>query len=291
MNCFRLLVLCIALFFAVPVWGQEAGYTLDGKMLFNTGEHIRYRLVFKAVQGKISGYTLSWLEPGKAPGKAFLTGRINKKRHTITFKETSMDNYLDSNMCFLNATMVYQRSGNKFIIGGSFKGTDKNGAACGEGMLSFTHSAEGDTVLGVQSGKQSERAEGVQSNIQSEKEGESAEGSKEESVRITAGDEPRLSWTTDTCIMFVWDYGAEDGDAVTIELNGVTVLNDFVLTHEMKQLSLPLKKGTNKVTITAVNEGSSPPNTARLQLIDGNKRYDYTACNPAGKHVVIVLQR
>lgn len=57
------------------------------------------------------------------------------------------------------------------------------------------------------------------------------------------------------------DHGSEDGDKVTILLNGSEVLT-FTLANATRQIDIPLQKGENVIEIMALNQGSSGKNTA-----------------------------
>lgn len=63
------------------------------------------------------------------------------------------------------------------------------------------------------------------------------------------------------------DNGAlVDGDIVQVSLNGSVVQSSLTLTGAGTQLPLTLRAGANTLAITALNEGTSPPNTACLDI-------------------------
>jgi flagellar motor protein MotB len=83
--------------------------------------------------------------------------------------------------------------------------------------------------------------------------------------------------TTPTIQVSAWDSGSVDGDLVRISLNGT-------VTHP--SVSLPaasnpwrgtfqLRRGTNVITIHALSEGSSAPNTAGVRIDPCNGRQPY----------------
>ena len=71
----------------------------------------------------------------------------------------------------------------------------------------------------------------------------------------------------------VWDGGAlVDGDIITLVVNGVKVVNQYELLGPSSKLSVPVtlnNLGYNYVLLYAHNEGTSPPNTASLSVVDG----------------------
>jgi len=63
------------------------------------------------------------------------------------------------------------------------------------------------------------------------------------------------------------DNGAlVDGDMVSVGVNGATIVPSLTLTGGGTIVPVSLTAGLNTLSITALNEGSSPPNTAELQI-------------------------
>jgi hypothetical protein len=72
--------------------------------------------------------------------------------------------------------------------------------------------------------------------------------------------------SSEVVILKAWDHSSEDGDRVRIELNGAVVRGDLTLYNAPEEIELSLKKGINMVVITALNEGTNPPNTASFTV-------------------------
>jgi hypothetical protein len=66
------------------------------------------------------------------------------------------------------------------------------------------------------------------------------------------------------------DFGAIDGDNVSIWLNGKIVIPAIYLESGMKQYSLELTQGSNVVQIEALNTGELFPNTGQFAFFDAN---------------------
>ncbi|MBN9299491.1 MAG: hypothetical protein J0I41_20995 [Filimonas sp.] len=66
----------------------------------------------------------------------------------------------------------------------------------------------------------------------------------------------------------VFDNAIEDGDIITLLLNGEQVASKLKVTKEKKMIRLSLKQGENLLTMLAENEGSIPPNTAAFTFSD-----------------------
>ena len=78
-------------------------------------------------------------------------------------------------------------------------------------------------------------------------------------VNITVSD-PKV-------LLRIWDNATEDGDSVTVILNGKVVADCIEIFHEPKTFTLTLQPGQNVVEILAENEGRDPPNTASFSFV------------------------
>lgn len=64
------------------------------------------------------------------------------------------------------------------------------------------------------------------------------------------------------------DHEYVDGDRVRIFVNGEIVMANASLEGSFRGFNLPLVDGFNKIDFQALNQGSSGPNTAQLQILD-----------------------
>jgi hypothetical protein len=70
----------------------------------------------------------------------------------------------------------------------------------------------------------------------------------------------------------VWDDAVEDGDTISISLNGKSVAKNFSVKNAPQFLTITLQPGPNTILFVGENLGSIPPNTSVLEIIDGKKR-------------------
>ena len=66
------------------------------------------------------------------------------------------------------------------------------------------------------------------------------------------------------------DFEYVDGDRVRILVNDSIIINNLMLESAFSGFKLPLATGFNKIDFTALNQGSSGPNTAELRVYDDN---------------------
>jgi hypothetical protein len=73
----------------------------------------------------------------------------------------------------------------------------------------------------------------------------------------------------------VWDDAVEDGDTISIMVNGKWVAKGFPVKKKPQFLEVVLKPGQNEIVFQADNLGSIIPNTSVVEIIDGKKRKSY----------------
>ncbi|SHL89907.1 hypothetical protein [Chitinophaga sp. CF418] len=70
----------------------------------------------------------------------------------------------------------------------------------------------------------------------------------------------------------LWDDAAEDGDSISIRMNGLEVVTGFPVKRQRQQLKVTLQQGENRLIMLADNLGSIPPNTAVMRIVAGALR-------------------
>src|SRR6056297_204990 len=70
----------------------------------------------------------------------------------------------------------------------------------------------------------------------------------------------------------IWDHGRQDGDIVSIYLNGSSVVTKHYLTYYKREFKIKLDPNkSNDLFLYAHNLGTSPPNTVSVEISDGTK--------------------
>ncbi|MEP6846198.1 MAG: hypothetical protein ABI861_09350 [Panacibacter sp.] len=82
---------------------------------------------------------------------------------------------------------------------------------------------------------------------------------------------------TDSITMRVYDNGVVDGDIVSVVYNDKVVIDKLSLVSKAFVLKIPVTpEAVNTLVFYAHNLGEFPPNTARLEIIYGNKKEELT---------------
>ena len=90
---------------------------------------------------------------------------------------------------------------------------------------------------------------------------------------------------------FIWDSNEEDGDQIRIMINDKVILDRFETKKERQKIKYKLEKGINTIEIIALNLGTSPPNTSKIEIVDKKIKYSIITQLTLDKKVVIELVR
>lgn len=288
---------------------------LRGSIIIKGGKSIPYRLELTDSAGFVKGYSITYSEPDEA--KAVVAGKVDRDKKRLVFREQSLvysKGFHPEALCMINATLDYNAAGK--TLNGPITSKDAGNTNCTGGRVVFNAEDEitaffaGRRVAAPVEDKDEDMTPAVtpppddKYNMTITMKGKvrkdtttkkvAAEEKKAEPLvteKITAGVEKAYTWYSDSLVIDVWDNGNIDGDRVSVQFDGKTVLAGHYLTKEKKHLSIPISAGEHTLAIVADNEGSDPPNTATLLLTDAGKQHSIMAHNPRGGISLIRIRK
>jgi hypothetical protein len=85
--------------------------------------------------------------------------------------------------------------------------------------------------------------------------------------------EPVATIAVDTAaiVLELWDGEVQDGDSISLRLNGKWLTTGFPVRNAVQKIPIRLQPGENELLFMADNLGSIPPNTAELRIRYGQK--------------------
>jgi hypothetical protein len=99
---------------------------------------------------------------------------------------------------------------------------------------------------------------------------------------------------TDSIVLRVYDNGVVDGDIISVIYNDQVVIDKLSLTARALEIKIPVNKTEiNSLVFHAHNLGEFPPNTAKLEIIYGNKKEELTVASDltASSTIDVVRER
>lgn len=76
---------------------------------------------------------------------------------------------------------------------------------------------------------------------------------------------------TSAIVLELWDAAVQDGDSISLRLNGKWITTGFPVRNTIQKIPVQLQPGENEILFMADNLGSIPPNTAELRIRYGQK--------------------
>lgn len=235
---------------------------------------ISYRLVFQELNGEIKGYSVTNLS-GEHETKNLIEGTYSYITKKFTFKETNIV-YTKSPVtkdafCYINFSGEVKLQNENSKLEGNFQGLFNNKEKCING-----------TIVLIGSGKIYKSLGKIDKKLQKTKKLTAAE--KEKYNPIVAMDSLKMStlnkdenlsvfWKSSKFVLELYDQGKVDGDKVRILQNNKIILDNHQIAKQRKRIEIELKEGDNVFTILALNEGDIAPNTAVIELKDGEQNF------------------
>lgn len=92
-------------------------------------------------------------------------------------------------------------------------------------------------------------------------------------------------------VISVWDNAREDGDIISLSLNGEWIIRNLEVKKCQTTFTIDLPYEENYLIMKAENLGSSPPNTAAFLISSGDFNKQIILNSDMGKSEMIVLKR
>lgn len=97
--------------------------------------------------------------------------------------------------------------------------------------------------------------------------------------------------SSDTIQVIINDPQREDGDIISLNVNGEWKMRNFEVSNAQARFSFILPYNENYIALHAENTGAMPPNTAMLTIIDGKVRKQIILNSDTGKTEGILLHK
>ena len=219
-------------------------------------------------ENQLHGYSLS--DPGgPSETKTKISGSFDSVKKTISFQENivlrSKVDLKSNDLCFVRATLLLNKNKLVETLAGNFSGfkIDKV-TECANGKINLINTDRAKVILNTwdEQNKFNENSK----KITLENSGK---------LLTLSNEKGKLLYITgNTVKLIVWDNGQVDGDKISITLNGINILDNYILTAEAKMIELPLSgNAIDTLKIIALNVGTIAPNTAAIKIETPAEQY------------------
>ena len=272
----------ILLFFTFLLNAQIKTFSYLGTLILSNNTPISFQLELEEQNGIVNGYSITNINtPDKT--KSEISGLYFKSDNSFQLQETQILQTSSEvplkTFCYLNLNLAFKGKFGSKRLEGTFIGN----------FLDSTQCASGKIIL-MEEKKLIKKIEKVKKKIDKKANKTLAETNQMQQTKILKdGDNFTVKWESNKVKLYIWDANQEDGDKITLKINGDIILHDFETKNKRKKLKYQLEDGENIIEITSTNLGASPPNTSRIELVDSKTKYPIITQLELGKSAIIKI--
>lgn len=261
------------LLFILVVSNSFSQNTFDfvGGLKLNDSTLISYKVNFIEDRGEIRGYSLTDLG-GVHETRSNIYGKYDKEKRELTYKETDIV-YTKTPLekgyefCFVNVVAKGFVLGRSKMVKTKFFGSFLDGVECISGDLFLNSVAKVEARMSkvVKKINKSKRiADSIKQKINPLKMMDSL------SMNILRRNQTLSVFSKyEKVNLTIYDGGKEDGDQITIFVNGKVLLKKYKGSNSKKIVDIELTEDKTSIVIEANNEGLIAPNTIVVEINDG----------------------
>ena len=260
----------------------------SGVLTLENGTPLIFEMEFTEDKGIVNGFSITGKDTDDET-KSDISGIYNRNTKTYKLKETQVlytNSEADINtFCYINMEIKEVGKLSLKRYEGEFTGYFTNGDKCASGKIILMEKEKLEKKIAKFQKK-------VDKKIKKEK--KKNEKKIEENIILSTkvlkdDDNMKIECNSDKIRIFIWDANQEDGDKVTLKLNGKIILKDFTTKRKRKNIKIKLLDGENILEIVAINQGHTPPNTSRIEIVDHKTKYPIITQLKLGKSAIIKI--
>lgn len=231
---------------------------LSGVIKLNDTSFIPYKISFNQVTSSlIEGVSITD-EGGKYETKSKISGSYDSKTNILKFKEYDIiytkSSYEELDFCFIHFENKIKNLNKLESIKGNFLGKYVDGTKC----------IDGELVL-VDTKKLNKKVEKLKKKYDKPKYQKKVIDSIQLKP-ITKGEDLNVFVKSKALVLNIYDSGKIDDDRINLYIDNELVLENFSIQKEKKRIPIILTKKRISIKVIAINEGSSPPNTVKIEV-------------------------
>jgi len=251
-----------------------------GTLLLSNNTPISFSLELNEKDGIVNGYSITNIGL-EDETKSEISGLYFKKDKSFQLHETQILSTKSeapiNTFCYINMNLSFKGKFGGKRLEGTFTGNFLDSIECEKGK-----------IILMERKKIEKKIAKIKDKINKKIEKEKLDTSLILQTQILKdGDDFTINWGSNKLKLYIWDANKEDGDKIKLKINNDIILNGFETKNKRKRIKYKLKEGENFIEITAVNTGSSPPNTSRIELVDSKTKYPIITQLELGKSAII----
>ena len=269
------LILCVNLGFS------QNTYSYLGTLILSDNTPISFSLELQENNGIVNGYSITNINTPNET-KSEISGLYFKKEKSFQLTETQIlqtkSEAALNTFCYISMNLSFKGKFGTKRLEGTFTGNFLDSIECASGK-----------IILMEKEKLEKKIEKIKKKVEKIQQKEQDTTLVKRTQILKEGEDFTIYWESNKVKLFIWDANIEDGDKITLTINGNIILDDFETTNKRKKIKYKLAEGENTIEIMATNLGTSPPNTSRIELVDSKTKYPIITQLKLGKTAVIKI--
>ena len=239
---------------------SQLDHEFIGGIKLNDSTVITYLINFSEKDGNVTGYSITDLL-GPDETKNIIKGRYDVQTKEFSFEEDDIEytksEFLPQDFCYIHFNGKLKISNKSSFIKGRFNGFFKDNQACIDGEIHLVGSEQLYLKLNKLDQKiaKSKRVDSItKTKVSLVKMLDSIKTNS-----LKEGENTSVFWNSNKLVFEIWDAGKEDGDIVSIYVDGKLVLDKFMISHETNRIDVELQNKLSEIRIDAIKIGDIAP--------------------------------
>jgi len=275
-------ILLLSIAFSSTFAFSQNTFSYLGTLILSNNNPISFSLELQEDNGIVNGYSITNINTPDET-KSEISGLYFKKDKSFQLQETQIlqtkSEAALNTFCYINMNLKFKGKFGSKHLEGTFTGN----------FLDSTECASGKIIL-MEKEKLEKKIEKIKKKAEKKYTKKYQDTSLVKRTKVLKdGDNFTINWESNKVKLFIWDANMEDGDKITLTINGNIILDDFETTNKRKKIKYKLVEGENTIEIMATNLGNSPPNTSRIELVDSKIKYPIITQLELGKTAIIKI--
>lgn len=266
------------------IYAQLEQYNYTGVQTFESGDFTSYYLDFEFFNENIQGR--AFIDYG-GPDETlyYIKGTYNKQTEILQFRASFLvwtkSNIPQKDDCILRFRGKVKNLKTVKAFSGPYTSKHTTGESCSQGLLILSRVFKDTSVSEIETEEITSTTtskETIETKPQSQPEvitkviqPTPAIPKKSESTPIKKDENLNVYVTNNTVTLSIYDAGKVDDDTISLSINGEEILSNYSIETTKKEIKISLEKGKSVIKVIALNEGTSPPNTVKVEIKDGYK--------------------
>ena len=275
----------VILLSSVKLLFSQNHYSYIGTLILSNNTPLSFQIQFIEDKGHVNGFSITNIGTVDET-KSEISGFYFKSDKSFQLQETQIL-YTNSEaslntFCYINMNLSFTGLFGKKQLEGTFTGN----------YLDNTNCASGRVIL-IEEKKIKKKMIKLEKKLQKKVKENNTKIDFVKKIKVLSEGEKFSikKWKNNTVTLFIWDPSKEDGDKIELKINNQVILENFETKNKKKKINFKLKKGENIIEIQAKNEGFSPPNTSRIELVDNKIKYPVITQLELGKSAIIKIYK